>query len=135
MTVHQPSGWLEQRPPLRGENGESWHPSPGKHESFPLERCVPTEIRIRLSANSLFRRQRALLARSALVSCGWDSTHECAGVAREPHDPPQLWRPSGDLPSAASRGSRILPLVSLNVVGVLADAVPRLVLGVHERRL
>src|SRR6266850_6384211 len=45
MTVHQPSGWLEQRPPLRGENGESWHPSPGKHESFPLERCVPTEIR------------------------------------------------------------------------------------------
>ena len=44
-SLNQAIRLLEQRPPLRGENGESWHPSAGKHEQFPLERCVPTEIR------------------------------------------------------------------------------------------
>jgi hypothetical protein len=39
--VAQPSRLLEQRPPLREENGESWHPSAGKHESFPVERWRP----------------------------------------------------------------------------------------------
>ena len=31
-SLNQAIRLLEQRPPLRGENGESWHPSGGKHE-------------------------------------------------------------------------------------------------------
>jgi hypothetical protein len=31
-SLNQAIGLLGQRPLLRGENGESWHPSAGKHK-------------------------------------------------------------------------------------------------------